>query len=55
MFVVEGVEELDLVVNEKFADGFGVEFGVDDFEADLAELRMKGFEDGRGETGTDFL
>jgi hypothetical protein len=29
--VVDGVEELDLVVNEKFADGFGVEFGVDDF------------------------
>jgi hypothetical protein len=55
MFVVEGVEDLDLVVDEEFADGFGVEFGVDDFEADLAELGMKGFEDGRGESGTDFL
>jgi hypothetical protein len=53
--VIEGVEELDLVVDEEFADGFGVEFGVDDFEADVAELGVKGFEDSGGESGSDFL
>ena len=53
--MTEGLKQLNLIVNEELADGFGVELMIDNFEADFSELLVGAFKDGGGEAGTDFL
>jgi hypothetical protein len=53
--MVEGFEKGDLIIDEKFADGFGVELVIDNFNADLSQLLVGSFVDSGGETRTDLL
>ena len=54
--MTEGLKQLNLIVNEELADGFGVELMIDNFEADFSELLVcVSLKTGGGETGTDFL
>ncbi len=53
--MTEWLKQLNLIIDEELADGFGIELMIDNFKADFSELLVGAFEDGRGEAGTDFL
>ena len=53
--MIEGVEELYLIIDEEFADGFGIELLIDNFETDLTKLFVRAFVDSGGEAGANFL
>lgn len=42
IFMIEGFEKRNFIVNEELSNGFVVEFTVDDFQADFTHLRMIG-------------
>lgn len=55
IFMIEGFEERNFIVNEELSNGFVVEFTVDDFQADFTHLRMIGLVHCRCETGANLL
>lgn len=53
--MVEGFEELNLIIDQELANGFWVKLLVDNLETDLTELLVVSLEDCGGETSTNFL
>ncbi len=53
--MIEGFKELNLIIDEEFADGFGKELLIDNFETDFAELLVASLVDSGGEARADFL
>jgi hypothetical protein len=53
--MTEGLKQFYLIVDEKLADGFGVELLIDNFEADFSKLLVGAFENAGCEAGTDLL